>query len=233
MRKLYLFSALFCLSVLLFISTGCASVTTWQETGVKIYQVHHAEIKKNANGDFELLQKVTSKKKYLPYVSIPTWENDETHTWLYPGNTKPENTLNRMFHLKADHTKKPLIRQKNGTFHIESLSLSTISVNKLNPADITIMRKNPFIAWVSPSGFKHELHIPYAETQGNDDEIILKCYYPLKPAIIIPSEQKHSYEKSMTGAGITILRIAMMPIPIVLDTITLPVQTLALFLLHP
>jgi hypothetical protein len=36
----------------------------------------------------------------------------------------------------------------------------------------------------------------------------------------------------MTGAGITLLRIAMMPIPIVLDTVTAPVQVLLLCLLH-
>lgn len=229
MRKLYLFSALFCLSVLLFISTGCASVTTWQETGVKIYQVHHAEIKKNTNGDFELLQKVTLKKKYLPYVSIPTWETDETHTWLYPGNTKPENAVDDLFRLKADPTQKQSIRQKNGIFRLRK-DLSSFSANKLNPADITIMQKNPFIAYTPAT--RDQLFIPYATTKGKDGEILLKCYYPFKPAIRIPTEQEHTYKECMTGAGITLLRIAMLPIPIILDTVTAPVQVLLLCLLH-
>ena len=234
MRKLYLFSALFCLSVLLFISTGCASVTTWQETGVKIYQVHHAEIKKNANGDFELLQHVTQKKVYLPYATYaPFWVSDIKQKWQYSLQKRAENSISYTFRLQPDK-KQPVrfCKNKGFLYFNEMLSSGKMFVNKLNPADIALMKENPFvIRFLSPTGMNCFL-IPYAIKKENSGEIRLQCYTPMKPRVIFPYEQNNTYREKMDGIGITCLRIAMLPIPLVVDTVTFPLQFLCMILLH-
>ena len=104
-------------------------------------------------------------------------------------------------------------------------------VNKLNPADIALMKENPFVVRFLTAGMNQFL-IPYAIKQENSGEIRLQCYTPLTPRVIFPYEQNDTYQEKMDGIGITILRIAMLPIPIILDTVTAPVQVLLLCLLH-
>jgi hypothetical protein len=54
----------------------------------------------------------------------------------------------------------------------------------------------------------------------------------MKPLVIFPYKQNNTYREKMNGTGITLLRIAMLPIPLVVDTVTFPLQSLCMILLH-
>lgn len=214
---------------------GCATVTTWNHTGITINTVNHAEVKKTANGEIELLQHVTQKKVYLPYATYaPFGVSDIKQKWQYPLQKKPENSISYTFRLQPDK-KQPVrfCKNKGFLYFNEDLSTGEIFVNKLNPADIALMKENPFvIRFLSPTGTMNCFLIPYAIKQENSGEIRLQCYTPLTPRVIFPYEQNDTYQEKMEGAGITLLRIAMLPIPIILDTVTAPGQVLLLCLLH-
>ena len=61
---------------------GCATGTTWNHTGITINTVNHAEVKKTANGEIELLQNVTQRKVYLPYATYaPFGVSDIKQKW--------------------------------------------------------------------------------------------------------------------------------------------------------
>lgn len=219
-----------CFSALLYFSAGCASATTWKATGNIQYTVHYAEAEKMANGDIKLTQNVTVKKMYLPYVPFPADGSDEKRIYHYPGDRKPENAIGYSFRLRTDHTRPIFFRQDKGILYFNN-DLSSIIVNKLNPADINRMKQNPFIALTTTVGYKNFL-IPYAADNRKNGEIILKCYSPLYPLVKFPNELQRSYKEEMKGAGITVLRIAMLPIPIVIDAATFPLQFLVMCLLH-
>ena len=213
---------------------GCATGTTWNHTGITINTVNHAEVKKTANGEIELLQHVTQKKVYLPYATYaPFGVSDIKQKWQYSLQKKPENSISYTFRLRPDK-KQPVrfCKNKGFLYFNEMLSSGKMFVNKLNPADIALMKENPFvIRSLLATGRKHFV-IPYAIKQENSGEIRLQCYTPMKPRIIFPYEQNDTYQEKMEGAGITLLRIAMLPIPIILDTVTAPGQVLLLCLLH-
>ena len=213
---------------------GCASVTTWNHTGITIYTVNHAEVKKTANGEIELLQNVTLKKMYLPYVSIPLGISDLQQIRRYTTQKKPENAIAYTFRLRPDKKQPVRVSKLNGFLYFnETLSSGKPFVNKLNPADIALMKENPFvIRFLSPTGRMNHFLIPYAIKQENSGEIRLQCYTPLTPRVIFPYEQNNTYQEKMNGAGITLLRIAMLPIPIIVDTATAPIQFLLMCLLH-
>ena len=214
---------------------GCASVTTWNHTGITINTVNHAEVRKAVNGEIELLQHVTQKKVYLPYATYaPFGVSDIKQKWQYSLQKKPENSISYTFRLRPDK-KQPVrfCKNKGFLYFNETLSSGKPFVNKLNPADIALMKENPFvIRFLSPTGTMNRFLIPYAIKQENSGEIRLQCYTPLTPRVIFPYEQNDTYQKKMEGAGITLLRIAMLPIPIILDTVTAPGQVLLLCLLH-
>ena len=214
---------------------GCASVTTWNHTGITINTVNHAEVKKTANGEIELLQHVTQKKVYLPYATYaPFGESDIKQKWQYSLQKKPENSISYTFRLQPDK-KQPVrfCKNKGFLYFNEDLSTGKPFVNKLNPADIVLMKENPFvIRFLSPTGRMNCFLIPYAVKNGDNGEIYLQCYNPLTPRVIFPYEQNDTYQEKMEGAGITLLRIAMLPIPIILDMVTAPGQVLLLCLLH-
>lgn len=186
-----------------------------------------------SNGDIELLQYVTLRKVYLPYATAaPFGVSDIKQKWQYPLQKKPENSISYTFRLRPDK-KQPVrfCKNKGFLYFNEMLSSGKMFVNKLNPADIALMKENPFVVRFLTAGMNQFL-IPYAVQNGNNGEIYLQCYNPLTPRVIFPYEQNDTYQKKMEGAGITLLRIAMLPIPIILDTVTAPVQVLLLCLLH-
>lgn len=213
---------------------GCATGTTWNHTGITINTVNHAEVKKTANGEIELLQHVTQKKVYLPYATYaPFGVSDIKQKWQYPLQKKPENSISYTFRLRPDK-KQPVrfCKNKGFLYFNERLSSGKMFVNKLNPADIALMKENPFVIRVlSHTGRKHFV-IPYAIKQENSGEIRLQCYNPLTPRVIFPYEQNDTYQEKMDGIGITCLRIAMLPIPLVVDTVTFPLQFLYVILVH-
>lgn len=236
MKKFYSLLFVCSISVLLCgTAVGCASVTTWEKTGVITYTVNDAEIKRTANGDIELLQHVTLKKTYLPFVAVPAGESDEQRIFYYPGKRKPENTIGCSYRLKPDHKQAIAMRQKNGYLYFDKiLSSFDTDVNKLNPADIALMKENPFVVGHHSGNILsfYSYCIPYAVEERKNGEIYLKCYIPLTPRILIPYDQTRSYQEKMEGTGITLLRIAMLPIPLVVDTVTFPLQFLYVILVH-
>lgn len=235
MKKFLSFICLFCISGFLSFSMGCATGTTWNHTGITINTVNHAEVKKTANGEIELLQHVTQKKVYLPYATyVPFGESDIKQKWQYPLQKKPENSISHTFRLRPDKKQPVRVSKLKGFLYFnETLSSGKPFVNKLNPADIALMKENPFvIRYLSPIGRMNHFLIPYAIKQENSGEIRLQCYTPMKPRVIFPYEQNNTYREKMNGTGITLLRIAMLPIPLVIDTITLPFQFLVMYLLH-
>ena len=237
MKKFLSFICLFCISGFLSFSMGCvgaASVTTWNHTGITINTVNHAEVKKTANGEIELLQHVTQKKVYLPYATYaPFGVSDIKQKWQYPLQKRAENSISYTFRLQPDK-KQPVrfCKNKGFLYFNEALSSGKRFVNKLNPADIALMKENPFvIRFLSSTGMNCFL-IPYAIKKENSGEIRLQCYTPMKPRVIFPYEQNNTYEENMDGIGITCLRIAMLPIPIIVDTVTFPLQILYMIFLH-
>ena len=236
MKKFLSFICLFCISGFLSFSMGCVgavSVTTWNHTGITINTVNHAEVKKTANGEIELLQHVTQKKVYLPYTTCaPFWVSDIKQKWQYSLQKRAENSISYTFRLQPDK-KQPVrfCKNKGFLYFNEALSSGKMYVNKLNPADIALMKENPFvIRFLSSTGMNCFL-IPYAIKKENSGEIRLQCYTPMKPRVIFPYEQ-NTYEEKMDGIGITCLRIAMLPIPIIVDTVTFPLQCLYVIFVH-
>ncbi len=234
MKKFFSFILLSCISGFLSFSMGCATGTTWNHTGITINTVNHAEVKKTANGEIELLQHVTQKKVYLPYTTYaPFGVSDIKQKWQYPLQKKPENSISYTFRLRPDKKQPVRVSKLKGFLYFnEMLSSGKMFVNKLNPADIALMKENPFvIRSLLSTGRKHFV-IPYAIKQENSGEIRLQCYTPMKPRIIFPYEQNNTYREKMNGTGITLLRIAMLPIPLVVDTVTFPLQFLYVILVH-
>lgn len=186
-----------------------------------------------SNGEIELLQHVTQKKVYLPYATYaPFGVSDIKQKWQYPLQKKPENSISYTFRLRPDKNQPVRFCKNKGFLYFnEDWSTGEIFVNKLNPADIALMKENPFVVRFLTAGMNQFL-IPYAVKNGDNGEIYLQCYNPLTPRVIFPYEQNDTYQKKMDGIGITCLRIAMLPIPIILDTVTAPVQVLLLCLLH-
>ena len=212
---------------------GCASVTTWNHTGITINTVNHAEVRKAVNGEIELLQHVTQRKVYLPYATyVPFGVSDIKQKWQYSLQKKPENSISYTFRLRPDKKQPVRVSKLKGFLYFnEMLSSGKMFVNKLNPADIALMKEHPFVVRFLSTGMNRFL-IPYAVKNGDNGEIYLQCYNPLTPRVIFPYEQNDTYQEKMEGAGITLLRIAMLPIPIILDTVTAPGQVLLLCLLH-
>jgi hypothetical protein len=213
---------------------GCATGTTWHHTGFTINTVNHAEVKKTANGEIELLQHVTQKKVYLPYTTYaPFGVSDIKQKWQYPLQKKPENSISYTFRLRPDKKQPVRVSKLKGFLYFnEKLSSRKMFVNKLNPADIALMKENPFVIRFLSATERNHFVIPYAIKQENSGEIRLQCYTPMKPRVIFPYERNNIYEEKMNGAGITLLRIAMLPIPLVVDTVTFPLQFLYLILVH-
>ena len=212
---------------------GCASVTTWIHTGITINTVNHAEVRKAVNGEIELLQHVTQRKVYLPYATyVPFGVSDIKQKWQYSLQKKPENSISYTFRLRPDKNQPVRFCKNKGFLYFnETLSSGKPFVNKLNPADIALMKEHPFVVRFLSTGMNRFL-IPYAVKNRDNGEIYLQCYNPLTPRVIFPYEQNDTYQEKMEGAGITLLRIAMLPIPIILDTVTAPGQVLLLCLLH-
>ena len=234
MKKFLSFICLFCISGFLSFSMGCATVTTWNHTGITIYTVNHAEVRKAVNGEIELLQHVTQKKVYLPYTTYaPFGVSDIKQKWQYPLQKKPENSISYTFRLRPDKKQPVRVSKLKGFLYFnEMLSSGKMFVNKLNPADIALMKENPFVIRSLLATGRQHFVIPYAIKQENSGEIRLQCYTPMKPRVIFPYKQNNTYQENMNGAGITLLRIAMLPIPLVVDTVTFPLQFLYVILVH-
>ena len=121
--------------------------------------------------------------------------------------------------------------EKGILFCKDHLSSLEKSVNLLNPSDTSLLKQNPFVVGNLISCGNAFL-IP-CDAVPEDDEILkLKCYSPRTPPVIFPEKNSNSYEKRMEGPGVTLLRIAMMPLPVIVDAATLPFQMIGLLLVY-
>lgn len=103
------------------------------------------------------------------------------------------------------------------------LQLQEIPV--ISPQDKELLLTKPIM--FLDSFYEPELFILTEYEQKNDELFLGKGHHIFYPRL-------HSKEigRSMEGVGFTCLRLLMMPIPVVIDIATFPLQFVALCLLH-
>ena len=227
-------SLFFCalLFAIVFFSLGCASVTTWEEAGVETCRVNDAEIKKMGDGSFQLEQNVIVTKEYFPFIPFFSKSSCEKKVYFYSVKGEIDKSTAYVFLLKPDNKKSTVLSMGKGFFFCkEHLSCLQNSLNFLRDSDISLLEKNPFIVRNLIS-YKDTFLIPYDVVPRENGVLELKCYSPQSPPVILGCEGNDTYRSRMDGAGITFLRIALLPIPVVIDVVTLPFQAVGLLLVY-
>ena len=145
-----------CFAFCLFLSAGCASITTWKAAGVEICHIKKAEIRKMPDGNVQLAQSGTLTKRYIPYFSL--FANVAEKEWVYDYSLKNSNkdSLFYTFQLKAEGRQPVILQKKKNLLFLDGKNLSPLkhTVNELNPADLSLMKENPFIAGNLAAGGK-------------------------------------------------------------------------------
>ena len=156
MKTLVHILAVSCLAFWLFLSAGCASITTWEATGIEIYHIKKVEVRKMADGNIQLVQKGTLTKQYIPYLSLFANVSEEERAYHYSCKDIDMNSLFYTFQLKADGRQPVVLREKKNLLFLDGKNLSPLkhTVNELNPADLSLMKENPFIAGNLAAGGK-------------------------------------------------------------------------------
>ena len=215
----------------IFLSVGCASITTWEKTGVEIYRINDAEIKKMEDGSFQLVQNVSVMKEYLPFLHFFSKISEGTNIYSYPGKNKIKNSTSYEFLLKPDNKSTILSMGKGFLFCKKHLSPMHNTENLLRDSDISLLKNYPFVVRNLVS-CKDVFLIPYDVVPCDNGVLELRCYSPLSPPVILGSEGNNTYKNRMEGTGITLLRIALLPVPVIIDMATLPFQAIGLLLVY-
>lgn len=229
--KIYILFCQVCFISYLFSLTGCASITTWRATGVETFHITDIEIMKMTDGRIRLSQKGVSEKNYIPYLSFCSISAPEEKIYIYSYDDKGKN-LFYSFQLKPNKLLPMDTKIDNGLLILKNRKFDLLMNRKikLNPQDISLLKNQPFfIENFSANGM--QLFIPYRFEQNPNGDIHLLCYSPLEPSRIFPDMCCNSYQKEMEGVGINLWRTALMPIPVIIDIATFPVQILMLFFL--
>ena len=229
--KIYILLCQVCFISYLFSLTGCASITTWRTTGVETFHITEIEIMEMPDGRIRLSQQGVSEKNYIPYLSFCSISAPEEKIYIYSYNDKEKN-LFYSFQLKPNKLLPMDTKIDNGLLILKNRKFDFLMNRKieLNPQDISLLKNQPFFMNDFSANGMH-LFIPYRFEQNPDGDSRLFCYSPLEPSRILPAPCCNFYQKEMEGVGINLWRAALMPIPVIMDIATSPVQILMLFFL--
>ena len=227
--KIYILLCQVCFISYLFFLTGCVSITTWRTTGVETFHITEIEIMEMPDGRIRLSQKGVSEKNYIPYLSFCSISASEEKIYIYSYNDKEKN-LFYSFQLKPNKLLPMDTKIDNGLLILKNRKFDFLMNRKieLNPQDISLLKNQPFFMNDFSANGMH-LFIPYRFEQNPDGDSRLFCYSPLEPSRILPDPCCNFYQKEMEGVGINLWRAALMPIPVIMDIATSPVQILMLF----
>lgn len=229
--KIFIVLCQLCIISCFFLLTGCVSITTWKATGVETFYIKNVEITKIPDGKIRVLQKGISVKNYIPYLSFFTVSSLEDKIYIY-SYSREQKCLVYSFLLKINKSLQTATKINKNLLILEKNKFDILTNKKieLNPKDISRLKDQPFfVKNFSANGL--QLFIPYRSEQDPNGDIRLNCYSPLEPPLIIPDEFHKSYQKKMEGLDINLWRTALMPIPIVIDIATFPLQMLMLIFL--
>lgn len=229
--KIYILLCQVCFISYLFFLTGCVSITTWRTTGVETFHITEIEIMEMPDGRIRLSQQGVSEKNYIPYLSFCSISAPEEKIYIYSYNDK-EKKLFYSFQLKPNKLLPMDTKIDNGLLILKNRKFDFLMNRKieLNPQDISLLKNQPFFMNDFSANGMH-LFIPYRFEQNPDGDSRLFCYSPLEPSRILPDPCCNFYQKEMEGVGINLWRAALMPIPVIMDIATSPVQILMLFFL--
>lgn len=108
------------------------------------------------DGNVQLAQSGTLTKRYIPYFSL--FANVAEKEWVYDYSLKNSNkdSLFYTFQLKAEGRQPVILQKKKNLLFLDGKNLSPLkhTVNELNPADLSLMKENPFIAGNLAAGGK-------------------------------------------------------------------------------
>ena len=208
-----------CASLILILCPGCFSGMTWTETGKII--THVEDVKADFSKPKELTVHSTGwqEKNYLPFdwsaVGHTPWEKHIT----LPLDRLPDREIgfpNENEITVGTHMKK-------FRFHKTESGLWSMAEHQhgyVHPDDIPHLSE-PYIRYAI---WDRWLMIPLevretSEEQGKYRTIHVKSYWA--HTVRFPGDRD---VQDMEGVGITIWRCCLLPIPIVLDAATLPIQ---------
>ena len=232
MKTLSEASLLLFLFVLLFPSAGCASITTWENTGVEICRVNDAEIKRMDDGSFQLVQDVSVTREYLPFLSFLSQTSEEKRTYSFPEINKITDPKSYVFILKPDNRKSTILSMRKGFLVCkEYLSPRYNDENMLNDSDLSLLKNHPFVVR-NLASCRADFLIPYEAVSLDNGNLKLNCYAPPAPPVILNDKDNDTCQTRMEGAGITCLRIVLLPIPVLIDVATLPFLPIGLLLVY-
>ena len=175
MKTLSEASLLLFLFVLLFLSAGCASITTWENTGIEICRVNDAEIKKMDDGSFQLVQDVSVTREYLPFLSFLSQTSEEKRTYSFPKINKITDPKSYVFILKPDNRKSTILSMRKGFLVCkEYLSPLYNNENMLNDSDLSLLENHPFVVRNLASS-RADFLIPYEAVSLDNGNLKLNC----------------------------------------------------------
>lgn len=215
--------------------TGCASMATWNATGIETFKVKSSKIDKLDKRQIQLIQNGTLIKNYFPFISIFSISNTENKVYTYPTDKRTSDSLFFHFYIQPiSNIPKVGKKQSIGLLSFSTNNIDCFQknkVNQLNTEESAYLRRNPFILqMISVNDVR--LLIPYKSELQKDGIISLYAYSPLVPPVIIPDSFHESYHTKMSGIPITLWRIFLMPIPVFYDLITSPLQLILLLCVH-
>ena len=216
--------SLFFVSVLIAVfCSGCCSCMVWQETG-KV-TTHVEETSTDFSRPKELTVRMTGWQEtaYLPWwpMGHDSWEKSIT----LPLDRLPDKKiclpLEETYRVSA--TEKRFFKTKSGLW-----SMTEYQGSNVHPDDIRHLSE-PFI-YTPVGGFEKWLIIPLEVRESKDEYgqrvVHVRNYWA--HTVHFPGDR---FRRDMEGFGITVWRCCLLPIPIVCDIATFPVQFLALLML--
>ena len=212
---------LICSLGLILFMTGCASVHTWQAIGYEVFQPESHHLEKLPDGRSLLTQQGMVKEYYLPFFDCFAVESEQERKRYFSVNDdhiSPRTEVVIKFRVKKDAKNVGKNYAGGVLFPFTVLQLQEIPV--ISPQDKELLLTKPIM--FLDSFYEPELFI-LTEYEQKSDELLLGKGH------VLHSEK---IGRSMEGVGFTCLRLLMMPIPVVNDIATFPLQFVALCLLH-
>lgn len=218
---------------------GCASLITWKGTGVDVYFVQSAKLEKRSDNSILLTQQVVRERYYFPCIAAFAAERTETETYTFPAAEKDNPFIHGCtqyyFKVKLDPKAKAVCVEKDGiAFFPDTLvgPFQAEEIPSLNPDDLSRLKNAPVILRDSIGFFNNsKLLIPYRIERMPGEIVLIEAYRPLFPPVILPEENNRSYRREIDGCAIVFWKVALMPIPVLVDAATLPLQLVLLMFL--
>ncbi len=211
--------------------TGCFTAMTWEDTGTCTYKIEKSAVKVSEK-EVSVIQYGTLYKKYIPFLDCLAVEEPYERTLTFERGKVISKYQAADFLLQPDEKAPPAITKKAyGLPYLENVLCSADNaVTRMREKDIQRLSKTPFfIPYYGSSTHEYTLVSPVSLKKLSDGNYRLKATWlgdpetPWQP--MFPYQfNNNQYSEDMTGFWPTCLRVAMCPVPVVLDVATFPLQ---------